>query len=156
MSGQRPGIALVGLMALGLAACAKSASLDLGAFERRASDGTLALYWSCKPEGRDLLLIDGAVDNPYQPLPIRDVEVSAFGVNAQGQEVSRATGPAADYQIPPMVPSPFRIELRLTGGERQIDLRYQYRGAGGGGRSMDARPAVVSNMIRDACSRVRG
>jgi hypothetical protein len=82
--------------------------------------------------------------------------VSVFGINAQGQEVSRGKGTTADYQIYPMVPSPFRVEVRLAGGEQQFDLRYQYRGAGGGGRSMGgAQSAQAGNLIRDACGSVR-
>jgi len=156
MTGRLLGIALLGLAALGLAACAQKASVNLDAFERRTADGTVAVYWNCTQTGPRQLVVEGVVDNPYYPGPIGGVELFVTGVDGQGRNLSSAKAATANYQIYPKTPSPFRIDLQLAGGEQRFDLRYEYRGAPGGGTSTGgSQTSTVSNSLKDICGKVR-
>jgi hypothetical protein len=149
------GRALTGLVLGSLAACGQpggSQALRPETFARRVSDGTVVVGWSCMQPAAGLLRVEGAVRNPSVPGPIRDVELTLYGVGGTGRDVSRVSGSTASYQIPPMAASPFRLDLHLAGGEVQIDLRYQYLGSFGGGASDEGGASVItSNLARDVC-----
>jgi len=138
-----------------LVACGQpGATQPLGpeTFAHQVSDGTVVLHWNCSHPASGLLRVEGAVSNPSVPSPIRDVDLTLYGVDGTGRDVSRVTGSTANYQIPPMMTSPFRLDLPLAGGDLQFDLRYQYYGAIGGGNSDDGgATAIVSNLARDVC-----
>jgi hypothetical protein len=144
------------LLAVGsLVGCGQSGGLQPlkpAAFARQVSDGTVVVEWSCTQPRADLLRVEGAVGNPAVPGPIRDVELTLYGVGRSGRDVSRVAGGTASYQIPPMAASPFRLDLPLAGSEVRVDLRYQYHGALGGGSADDGGAAVIpSNLVRDVC-----
>ena len=121
-------------------------------FARQVSDGSVVLYWNCTRPASGILRVEGVVSNAFVPAPIRDVDLTLYGVDAPGRDVSRVTGSTASYQIPPMVTSPFRLDLPLAGGDVQFDLRYQYQGSFGGGASDDGgASAITSNLARDVC-----
>lgn len=145
---------LVGLLAAG-AACSqgeRAQAIRYDAFARRVSDGTVDLYWNCTRPERGLLRVEGAVNSPVVPGAIHDVELTLYGVDRADRDVSRVQARTADYQVFTMSPSPFRLDLRLAGGEARFDLRYQYRGSNGGGNSDDGgQSAFVSNLARDIC-----
>jgi hypothetical protein len=149
------GCALAGLVLGSLGACSQSGGsqpLRPETFARQVSDDTVVLYWSCTRPGTGHLRVEGALSNPSVPGPIRDVDLTLYGVDGAGRDVSRVTGSTVRYQIPPMTDSPFRLDLSLAGGEVQFDLRYQYQGAIGGGNSDDGgATAITSNLVRDAC-----
>ncbi len=150
------GIGLLGLAVLGLAGCAQKSPLNFDAFEHRTADGTLAIYWNCTQPGPRQLVVEGAVDNPYYLVPIAGVELSVSGVDGQGRDVSSARAATANYEIYPKTPSPFRIDLQLAGGEQRFDLRYQYRGAPGGGTSTGgSQTSTVVNSLKDICAKGR-
>jgi hypothetical protein len=144
------------LVVLGsLVACGQSGaaqSLKPETFANQVSDGTVVLYWNCTRPASGLLRVEGVVSNSSVPGPIRDVDLTLYGVDGTGRDVSRVTGSTASYQIPPMVTSPFRLDLPLAGGDLRFDLRYQYEGAFGGGSSDEGgASAVPSNLARDVC-----
>ncbi len=145
---------LAGLLLAG-AAChqgERAQAIRYDAFARRVSDGTVDLYWNCTRPESGLLRVEGAVHSPYGPGAIYDVELTLYGVDRADRDVSRVQGQTADYQIFTMSSSPFRLDLRLAGGEVRVDLRYQYRGAIGGGNSDEGgQSAFVSNLARDIC-----
>jgi hypothetical protein len=150
------GIALIGLAAVGVVACAQKTPVNLDAFERRTADGTVAIYWNCKQTDPGRLVVEGVVNNPYYPVPITGVELFVSGVDGQGRDLSNAKATTAAYQIYPMTPSPFRVDLRLAGGEQRFDLRYQYRGAPGGGTSTGgSQTGTVTNSLKDICGSLR-
>jgi len=149
------GSALTVLVLGSLVACGQpGVTQPLGpeTFARQVSDGTVVLYWNCTRPASGLLRVDGVMSNPVVPGPIRDVDLTLYGVDGTGRDVSRVTGSTASYQIPPMVSSPFRLDLPLAGGDVQFDLRYQYQGSFGGGASDDGgASAITSNLARDVC-----
>ena len=149
------GCLLAGLVLTSLAACGQSevnGPPRPEAFARQVSDGTVVLYWTCARQGPGLLRVDGMLSNPAVPAPIRDVELTLYGVDGTGRDVSRVSGSTASYQVPPMMSSPFRLDLPLAGGDVQFDLRYKYQGSFGGGASDDGgASAITSNLARDVC-----
>jgi len=142
---------------LGAAGCAQRApAVNLGAFERNASDGTMVVYWNCTQGEPGRLVIEGAAANPYYTVPLRDIALVVSGFDAQNRQVSRAGGGTADYQVSPGAASPFRLDLRLAGGEERFDLRTEYRGAPGGGTSVGgAQGGLTTHDMRDICGRRR-
>lgn len=148
---------LVFLVSLGAVGCGQRApAVNLGTFERNASDGTMVVYWNCTQTEPGRLVIEGAAANPYYSVPLREIAVSALGINAQNREVSRAGASTVDSQVYPGAASPFRLDLRLAGGEERVDLRIEYRGAPGGGSSVGGtQGGLATHDVRDMCGRRR-
>ncbi len=163
-------MALTGLAALGLAACATagesgpygSASTPLpAAFAHRMDTAEMALFWNCARPESGVLRLEGVAQNPSQAEPISSLQFELVGVDARGHSVSEARADADDYRIDTNQSSPFRLNLRLTGGETRFDLFFQYYFSQ---TEMDARLAgapvampwlladTTRYLVRDACS----
>ncbi len=149
------GRALAGLVLGSLVACGHpglTQPLKPETFARQVSDGTVVVYWNCTRPEPGLLRVEGMMSNPVVPAPIRDVDLTLYGVDGTGRDVSRVSGGTAGYQIPAMASSPFRLDLRLAGGDVRFDLRYRYEGSFGGGASDEGGgSSIASNLARDVC-----
>lgn len=113
-------------LALGLAACAPVSVGPQVTYAHSTSDGKVALEWNClyQPPG---LVISGLANNPWLGQPIKDLHFWVYGIDAQGRNVSNATGSASRYVINSGQLTPFELPVRTTGTEVRFDLTYAYR-----------------------------
>lgn len=170
MSGLRTWLLI--LLGIGVSACAADGSLRLPAesaapypppgYKHRVASSHVELYWNCSNPEPNLLRLDGVAVNPWSDQPVRFLEFELAGVSANERTVSEAKAEARDIQIFTNQSSPFRMDLRMAGGEVRYDLFYQYRFQDGDHYPVAARlvsmgPFLLAQrtnrfMVRDACS----
>jgi hypothetical protein len=122
-------------------------------FAHSVSDSTVVLTWNCTKPEPGVLHVQGVVRNPWYATPVTNLNFQLFGVNDKDQDISRTVGTPRDYMIRSYGPSPFALDLKLSGEEQRFDLVYYYwLGPGGGGFGKDeGRPGTVQNLARDIC-----
>ncbi len=162
---------LAGLAAMGLVACTAAggtgaygmanAPPPATAYAHRMDTAEMLLVWNCARPEPGMLRLEGIAQNPSQAEPISSLQFELVGVDARGRSISEARAEADDYQIGTNQSSPFRLTLRLNGGETRFDLFFQYFFSQ---TEMDARLAgapvpmpwlladTTRYLIRDACS----
>jgi hypothetical protein len=122
-------------------------------FAHYVSDSTIVLTWNCTNPEPGVLRVQGMVRNPWYATPVTNLNFQLFGVNDKNQDISRMNGTPRDYLIRNSGPSPFALDLKLSGEEKRYDLVYYYwLGPGGGGFGKDeGRPGTVQNFARNIC-----
>jgi hypothetical protein len=156
---------LLVLVAMGVTSCAAVNTPGAGAppevFMHRTSNSDVVLLWNCLQPASGGLRVEGMALSPWQAQPIRYLELSLVGVDAQNRRTAEAAGKARDIQIFTNQRSPFQLELRTVGTEARVDLFYQYLFNEEYDTAMVAGPPMLgprlyaqtrSNMVRDACS----
>jgi len=122
-------------------------------FAHYVSDSTIVLNWNCTRPEPGVLRIQGVVRNPWYNAPVTNLNFQLFGVNDKDRDISQTLGTPRDYMIWNYGPSPFALDLRLSGEEQRFDLVYYYwLGPGGGGFGKDeGRPGTIQNLARNVC-----
>jgi hypothetical protein len=122
---------LLGLLSLGLAACAQMASAPRvpyppPGYEHRIQSSHVTLFWNCTLPDPGRLQIGGLAFNIWSSQPIRYLELEAVGVDGNERSVASMKTKADDIQIFTNESTPFRIDLPVAGSVSRIDLYYQY------------------------------
>ena len=161
---------------LSLAGCAAMETPETGSapataavpYAHRVATSELVLLWNCSQPEPGVMRVEGIAQSPWQAQPIRYLEFSLLGVDAQEGTTAKATGTVRDNQIMTNQSSPFQLNLKSAGTETRFDLYYNYRyhdeydstsliGTRG---TLVAGPAMVNSrlfaqmqtfMVRDAC-----
>ena len=162
---------------LSLAGCAAMETPETGSapataaepYAHRVGTSELVLSWNCSQPEPGGMRVEGIAQSPWQAQPIRYLEFSLLGVNAQEETTAKATGTARDIQIMTNQSSPFQLTLTSAGAATRFDLYYNYRyehefdGSSsllGTSGTVVAGPAMVNSrlfaqtetfMVRDAC-----
>ena len=161
----------MGVVAVGVLGCA-SPGITTGpgggppgyppdAFAHRVATSHVVLYWNCHRPTGGVLSLDGVAQNPWTPQEVRFLELELVGVDGEERTVSRVRGAARDILIRTNQFSPFRLDLRMAGGEARFDLFYAYRfqdvemegrlaGPVAGGARLFAQ--TLRFMARDVCA----
>jgi len=98
----------------------------LDSYAHQVNDGNVALYWNCSRPETGLVQVAGWANNPYYPQPIKELEFTLYGLDAQGRTVSTSQASAQALQIFTNNPTPFTINLRTRGEETRYEFLYQY------------------------------
>jgi hypothetical protein len=110
-----------------LSACGMAKPLpSVDSYAHQLNDGNVALFWNCSRPEPALVQVSGWANSPFYPQPIRELEFTLYGVNAQGITVSTAQASAQALQIFTNNPVPFIINLDTTGGEVEYHFLYNY------------------------------
>jgi hypothetical protein len=107
----------------------------------------IKVHWNLQRPDKDTIVADGFVE-PYNPkFGIHDVDLTLVGLDGNGDIINKASGrPADTYIASPLGSSPFRITMKLKGGENKFTITgsYYYDVAGTvptfGARSVDFIP----------------
>lgn len=95
-------------------------------FAHEVSSAAVELFWNCARPQPDTLVLDGLAFNPWSAAEIRALEFALVGVDARGATVAEIAGEPQSRLLGTMRSTPFRLELRTTGGEARFDLFYRY------------------------------
>jgi len=156
MSIRWAGLAAMVLGAVGCAAdggsFARQAIPDYSGFSHSWAAPHVTLYWDCAETESESLRLEGVAVNLWEPVPPRFLDLSLFGLDAQGRVLSRTQGAAQGAELMKNFPAPFRLELKGQGGAVRVDLayRYQYRDDSFDGFSRWM-PTYVTGRVPDAC-----
>ena len=91
-------------------------------FAHYVSDSAIVLTWNCTRPEPGILRIQGLVRNPWYTAPVTNLNFQLFGVNDKDRDISQTVGTPRDYMIWNYGPSPFALDLRLSGEEKRFDL----------------------------------
>jgi hypothetical protein len=86
------------------------------------------LRWNClyEPPG---LVVQGFVNNVLMT-PLKNTQISVYGVNAQGAQVSSTVDNSIPFMLETMDRTPFEIKVKTTGTEVTFNLWYTYQVGG--------------------------
>ena len=120
---------------LSLAGCAAMETPESGSapataaepYAHRVGTSELVLSWNCSQPEPGVMRVEGIAQSPWQAQPIRYLEFSLLGVDAQEETTAKATGTARDIQIMTNQSSPFQLTLKSAGAATRFDLYYNYR-----------------------------
>ena len=132
-------------LTLGLAACAGQQTWTPQVnYDYTADDGRMYLRWNClyEPPG---LVIQGFVNNELMT-PMKNTQISVYGVNAQGTQVSSVVDNSIPFMIETNDRTPFEIKVKTAGTEVTFNMWYSYEV---GGAFMSGNPQ--RNLRNNAC-----
>ncbi len=109
-----------------------------------ADDGRMYLRWNCTYEP-PYMVMQGFVNNVLMT-PLKNTQISVWGVNAQGQQVSSAVDNSIPFMLETMDRTPFEIKIRTAGTEVAFNMQYTYQVGGAFGM---ANPQ--QNLKNNAC-----
>lgn len=151
---------LVGLLGIGVAACAGNGSHHSAAtqaalyppavFAHRVSTSDVSVYWNCTQPEPGALRVEGVVQNTGGG-SVQYVDVEIVSVDAKDRTIASVRSTVRDLVLQTNQISPFQLGLRTVGAEARIDLYYEYRvrsvfGVGG------AQVSPQRFRARDVCS----
>ena len=124
-------LAVLGIMvglALILTACAHQQWTPEVNYAYNSDDGRMYLRWNClyEPPG---LVVQGFVNNVLMT-PLKNTQISVYGVNAQGAQVSSTVDNSIPFMLETMDRTPFEIKVKTTGTEVTFNLWYTYQVGG--------------------------
>jgi hypothetical protein len=149
------------LVVLGVPGCATEIGTmavqgapDFARFAHTSATQYVTLYWDCTRTESGWLRLEGVGVNLWEPVPPRFLELNLFGVDAQGQVLSRTQGVAQGVELLKNFPAPFRLELTEQGGEVRVDLVYRYQYTDDSFGELSRRmPFYVTGRVGDACGK---
>jgi hypothetical protein len=133
MTGMRAGLLL--LLGIGLSACAGGGTSATAAstpypppgYAHTVKSAHVQLFWNCTRPEAGVMQVAGVAVNPWSVQPIRFLEFTLVGVDANERSVSSAKGEAKNFLLRTWESTPFQLDLRTAGGEVRYDLYYQYQ-----------------------------
>ena len=93
-----------------------------------ADDGRMYLRWNCVFEP-PFMVMQGTVNNVLMT-PMKNSQISVYGVNAQGAQVSSAVDNSLPFMLETMDRTPFEIKVKTAGTEVAFNMWYSYQVGG--------------------------
>ena len=134
MAGIRMSVLL--LLGMGLAACAVGGAPGTPAmastpypppgYAHTVQSSHVRLFWNCTQPQPGILELAGTAVNPWGDQPVRFLEFTLVGVDANERSVSSVKGEAPNFLLRTMESTPFQLALTPTGREVRYDLYYNY------------------------------
>lgn len=124
------------LLGMGLSACATGGTSPTSVastpypppgYAHTVQSSHVRLFWNCTRPEPGALRLAGVAVNPWSDQPVRFLEFTLVGVDANEGSVSSAKGEAQNFLLRTWESTPFQLDLRTAGGEVRYDLYYQYR-----------------------------